>query len=957
MATLRAVAAVPGVDGVQAQVMLPLNPSTSQFMTLTQELVLGMDPASPMANRHYSFAASHALDLGGALELEGQRYEVVGVLERMLTAPDRFVIVSIADAREQWVTKDAMLRTLLASGAAYRAFDTPEELEYYRQRADELGGEILKLDYTVTGLRHELRKKRQAFAVLSELQQSVIGHTEISAVFELAIRAINATLGMDKTVVLVATEREDYYRPSQWLGFTAGASPLLVNKTPPPTPLVEEIRAGLELPYFVCLAIPGDQAPLGLLLSGRLKEAKPVHPPFDQGDIDTFRAIAALISAYMRNLRIRILEETDRLKTTFFANVSHELRTPIALTLGPLEQVLAGRYGQLPDSVRRQLHVMVRNQERLLGQVNQILDLAKLEAGGMKLRAAPIGDMNHFVDELAARFNSLAEKRGIELRLSLDPMVRGAEIFVDRERIGQLFVNLLSNAFKFTAQGSIEVATEIHDNLFRLTVIDTGIGIKQHELAYIFDRFRQADDGESRQYAGTGIGLALVKEIAVLHGGDVRVHSQYGVGSTFQVTVPLGSGHLDPASVVEFLEDDLSSHPPSYEMLVLSRGQTDEEGADAGDVEIPIDPGRPTVLYAEDSRDLRNHVGDLLRGEYNVVLAVDGRDGLEKARRYRPDLVIADQMMPHMSGRDLLSAIRNEPELRSTPVIFLTARAGTEARIESLDAGSDDYLAKPFHASELLARVRNILRVRAQERELARLNHQLADLNRNLEVRVDDQVAQLERLGRLKRFFSPQLAELIVAGGTEDPLKSHRREVVVIFLDLRGFTAFAETSEPEEVMGVLREYHAEMGPLVLAHGGTLERFTGDGMMVFFNDPLPVPDPAVRAVRMAVAMRARVAELTSRWSMLGHDLDFGVGIAQGYATIGAIGFEGRWDYGAIGAVTNLAARLCGEAEPGQILISRRVHAAVQALIEVEPVGPLALKGFHRPVAGYNVLSLK
>ena len=218
-------------------------------------------------------------------------------------------------------------------------------------------------------------------------------------------------------------------------------------------------------------------------------------------------------------------------------------------------------------------------------------------------------------------------------------------------------------------------------------------------------------------------------------------------------------------------------------------------------------------------------------------------------------------------------------------------------------------------------------------------------------------MAQVERLGRLKRFFSPQLAEAIVTGGADDPLKTHRREIAVVFLDLRGFTAFAETAEPEEVMGVLREYHAEMGRLVLEHEGTLERFTGDGMMIFFNDPVLVPDAAVRAVRMAVAMRECVAELIGKWRKQGFELDLGVGIAQGYATIGAIGFEGRLDYGAIGTVTNLAARLCGEARPGQILVARRVLAQLEGLVEAEDAGELTLKGFHRPVSAANVIRLR
>ena len=222
---------------------------------------------------------------------------------------------------------------------------------------------------------------------------------------------------------------------------------------------------------------------------------------------------------------------------------------------------------------------------------------------------------------------------------------------------------------------------------------------------------------------------------------------------------------------------------------------------------------------------------------------------------------------------------------------------------------------------------------------------------------MQEQVAQLERLGRLKRFFSPQLAELIVAGGTEDPLRTHRREITVVFLDLRGFTAFAETAEPEEVMGMLREYHEAMGQLILEHEGTLERFTGDGMMIFFNDPLPVPEPAERAVRMALGMRDRVAELSAGWRKRGWELGLGVGIAQGYATLGAIGFEGRWDYGAIGTVTNLAARLCAEAKAGQILISQRLLATIDGLVECEPVGELTLKGFQRPVTGFNILRTK
>jgi len=312
--------------------------------------------------------------------------------------------------------------------------------------------------------------------------------------------------------------------------------------------------------------------------------------------------------------------------------------------------------------------------------------------------------------------------------------------------------------------------------------------------------------------------------------------------------------------------------------------------------------------------------------------------------------VLLDVMMPEMSGYEVCSRIRANADTARLPVVMVTSLDAVTERVKGIEAGADDFLSKPVNQPELLARVRSLLRIKELDDELARLN-------RDLEQRVTEQVSQLDRLGRLKRFFSPALAEAILAGGADDPLKTHRREIAVVFLDLRGFTAFAETAEPEEVMGVLREYHAEMGRLILEHEGTLERFTGDGMMVFFNDPVPVPDAAARAVRMAVAMRERVSEMIGKWRKQGFELDLGVGIAQGYATIGAIGFEGRLDYGAIGTVTNLAARLCGEAKPGQILASRRVAAQLEGQIEVEEVGDLTLKGFVRPVAACNVLKLR
>jgi class 3 adenylate cyclase len=356
------------------------------------------------------------------------------------------------------------------------------------------------------------------------------------------------------------------------------------------------------------------------------------------------------------------------------------------------------------------------------------------------------------------------------------------------------------------------------------------------------------------------------------------------------------------------------------------------------------------ILVVDDTPANVKLLADLLAFKgYEVVTAANGEEGLARLAEKRPDMVLLDVMMPGMNGYEVCRAIRADPAHGVLPVVMITSLDPAQERIKGLEAGADDFLTKPFNQAELLARVKSLLRIKS-------LYDQLTDLNGNLEKRVSDGVAELERLGRMKRFLAPQVADLLLAGG-DDPLKSHRREITVVFLDLRGFTAFAETAEPEEVMGVLREYHAAMGELILAHEGTLERFTGDGMMIFFNDPAPVPNPQERAVRMALAMRERVDELMRGWRKLGYELDFGVGIAQGYATIGAIGFEGRLDYGAIGTVTNLAARLCGEAQARQILVSRRLHGVVEDFVTAEPIGELSLKGFSRPVTAYNITGLK
>lgn len=372
----------------------------------------------------------------------------------------------------------------------------------------------------------------------------------------------------------------------------------------------------------------------------------------------------------------------------------------------------------------------------------------------------------------------------------------------------------------------------------------------------------------------------------------------------------------------------------------------------------------PRILIADDNAMNR----DILQARlavhgYEILTAADGQEALDRGREAQPDLILLDVMMPELDGFEVCRRLKADPSLPFMPVIMVTAKTDSSDIVAGLEAGGDEYLTKPVDHAALVARIKSMLRIKtlhdtvqAQAVQLQAQAAQLVEWNRTLEEKVAEQVRQLERIGRLKRFLSPQLAEMVISSGEERILESHRREITVLFCDLRGFTAFSETVEPEELMSILHQYHSAMGQLIFEFEGTLEHFAGDGLMVFFNDPLPCDEPAARAVRMAAAMRERTQELSRAWRKRGHELGFGVGIAMGYATLGKIGFEGRFDYGAIGTVTNLASRLCDEARHGQILISQRVYAMVEDLVDVEPLADLGLKGFLKPVSAFNVVAL-
>jgi adenylate cyclase len=380
-------------------------------------------------------------------------------------------------------------------------------------------------------------------------------------------------------------------------------------------------------------------------------------------------------------------------------------------------------------------------------------------------------------------------------------------------------------------------------------------------------------------------------------------------------------------------------------------------GGDGGGL-LPLMHNPARILIVDDNETNRDILKTRLTVHgYDLLEAGDGEEALAVVKEHRPDLVLLDVMMPKLDGIEVCRRLKADPTLPFMAVILVTAKADSRDIVAGLEAGADEYLTKPVDQLALVARVKSVLRLKELHDRVSAQAADLAAWNRGLEQRVADQVRELERVGRLKRFLAPQIAELIISSGNDRILESHRREITVVFCDLRGFTAFSETAEPEDVMAVLREYQSNLGTLVDKFEGTVERFTGDGLMAWFNDPLPCDDPCGRAVRMGLEMRDRVAALAINWRKHDHDLGFAIGMAHGYATLGRIGFERRFDYAAVGMVVNLAARLCGEAKDGQILIDSKVRAAVENLATTESAGELALKGFNRPVKAFSVKGLQ
>lgn len=810
-------------------------------------------------------------------------------------------------------------------------------------------------------------------ALAAELSQAFGSQTPVSRIYRLAVAAINQRLGMDRTFVLLPTERQNWFRVGHWAGLTdeaaaqlgsltveippevaKGTETLLFDASPGTAPVGQRLGRSLGLSEFICVPVLPDPAPVALLLSGRTPEPVLDRPALGGADAEILTVGAALLAAALMRGRIAALEETDRLKTASFANLSHEFRTPLTLSLSPLEQILSTCADELPAHVVSDLRLVHRNQERLLALINQILELARLEMGDVPLKLSPMGDVNSFIQDRVTPFRAVAQSRGIHFWLALEPGLVGADLYLDAEQFDRLLSNLLSNALKFTEAGAIKVGTELSKGTFGLIVADTGIGIGEDELPYVFDRFRRGEQGEGRVSSGTGIGLALVKEVAARHGGEVSVHSQIGKGSSFRVRIPLGSANFGGRARLTLAEEaPVLTRRDDGAIAASTRPETGDVERANRRAERELDPAKPVVLYVEDNADMRGHVADLLRVDCNVFVAADGREGLELTRHYQPDLVVTDQMMPTMSGSELLRALQADPALASTPVLLLTAVSSPETRIDALEAGADDYLTKPFHQGELRARVRNLVRARTQERVLA-------ELNRRLEARVEQQMAELVRTGELKRFLPQPVVEQLLTGELKAASGFERRKITLLLVDAVGFTALADDLEPEELALVLNEYLAEITAAAVTRGGTVDNLLADGLMVIFGAPRACEDTdgAWCAVQAALAMREGVASLNARLRRRGvaAELQVRVGINTGFCTVGVFGSELLHAYTAVGLPVNVAVRLQAEAGVGKVLCGGSTVSLVETRVSARQREVVHMPGTTGTVDAYEIIDV-
>ncbi|MCC5634660.1 response regulator [Nostoc sp. CHAB 5844] len=698
-------------------------------------------------------------------------------------------------------------------------------------------------------------------------------------------------------------------------------------------------------------------------------------------DIELAKAVAAQAAIAVQQSRLyqttreqaeRLLE-LDKQKTEFFQNISHEFRTPITLIQGPLESAVAAGEGLS----YAQSAIALRNSRRLLRLVNQLLDLQRLDAGRMQPSFRPC-DLVEFVSQIVESFRPYCEKKQLHL---LTDFGECPKVYLDMEKFDKVVYNLLSNAMKFTPEdGTIGVTLQHQDDYCILQVKDTGIGIVQEQIPLLFERFRQAEGSENRSYEGSGLGLALVKELVELHGGKVTVDSVYGEGTTFTLWLLTGNDHLpvnqiletpaelntNRASVeladleliepttekLEHMTKDLLAVPHTHNSALNNANSLTPSHYVAGVPPVgengsaePSTPSTPrhSILVVDDNPDLRTYVSDIIRRNgYQVHTARNGYEGFGIAQEISPSLIVTDLMMPLVTGLEMIRMIRSDEKLKGTPIILLTAKVDEETRIESTEHGADAYLAKPFNDRELLAEVRNLLALKENERRVVELNTYLTE-------------------SVLKRFLPTVLVQKAAAGDLTLDLRPEPRLITVLFSDIVGFTQLANTLRSRRVAELLNEYLECMTKVVFDNGGTVDKFMGDAILALYGAPeeLTPNEQVRRAVNTARAMHRSLSQLNQRWRDQGvfesdgrSGVQFRCGIHQGTAVVGMFGSAERADYTAIGPSVNIAARLQAAAVPGTILVSAAVADYLQDE-EITKGSPLKLKGVDETVLTFAV----
>ncbi|MBW4641575.1 MAG: response regulator [Goleter apudmare HA4340-LM2] len=675
-------------------------------------------------------------------------------------------------------------------------------------------------------------------------------------------------------------------------------------------------------------------------------------------DIELSKAVAAQAAIAVQQSRLyqKTREQAERLlqldkqKTEFFQNISHEFRTPITLIQGPLESAVNMGEG-LSYS---QSAIALRNSRRLLRLVNQLLDLQRLDAGRMQPSFRPC-DLVEFVSQIVESFRPYCEKKALNLVTEFGEC---PQIYLDMEKFDKVVYNLLSNAMKFTPEGgTISVRLISEGDRCILQVQDTGIGIVQEQIPHLFERFRQAEGSENRSYEGSGLGLALVKELVELHGGTVTVDSVYGEGTIFTLWLVAGNTHLPTEQVLE-TPSELNMSRASVELADLELVEPTLANIETIPRDLPLtsnsqdlqqngkaisEKHHHLILVVDDNPDLRTYVSDIIRNHgYQVQMARNGAEGFRIVQETSPSLIVTDLMMPIVTGLEMIRMIRNEDKLRGIPIILLTAKVDEETRIESTEHGADAYLAKPFNDRELLAEVKNLLALKENERRVVELNTYLTE-------------------SVLKRFLPPALVQKAATGDLTLDLRPEPRLITVLFSDIVGFTQLANTLRSRRVAELLNEYLEAMTKTVFDNGGTVDKFMGDAILALYGAPeeLTPNEQVRRAINTARAMHLSLAKLNQHWrdqGLFGSEGHTGVrfrcGIHQGTAVVGMFGSAERADYTAIGPSVNIAARLQSAAIPGTILVSAAVADYLQDE-EITKVSPLELKGVDETVLTFSV----